>query len=264
MNVNEVDAREEMLLQMALLALSRLTDVPGLGRVLLLCDVPTPTVLIDVDAVPDAFALLAAGDGLDQLEDKLRGAIYLHARVTRRMIDSTRAGATGNLGGGRYHRDASYAIAKLDAVLPPGGAFLAMGLNNHWDADYYWARSAGRNSNRAAPGIGVRAGSDRFVEVVRLSEGEAAAAQAGRIQLNAEYRGGGIQPNDGKWSEWVEFLKPGDEVDLVLLSPVAAIREAPEGRVVGVSRAGRPLGAEPYVSAEWPIATGRLDLTVES
>lgn len=237
------------MLPVALFALSRLTDVPGSGRVVLLCDVRTPAVLLDVDAAPNAFARMAAGDRLCELEDELRGAVYLHTRVTRRMIDSTRAGATGTLGGGRYHRDASYAIATLDAVFPPGGAFLAMGLNNHWDADYYWARSAGKNSNRPAPGIGVRAGSDGFAQVVRLSEVEAAAAQAG---------GGGIQPNDGKWSEWVEFLKPGDEIDLVPNSPMAVIRQAPAGCVIGVSRAGRPLGAEPYVSVEWP--TVRLGL----
>jgi hypothetical protein len=231
------------MLPVALFALSRLTNVPGAGRVVLLCDVRTPAVLIDMDVVPDAFSLLAAGDSLGTLEDELRGAVYLHTRVTRRIIDLTRAGATGSLGGGRYHRDASYAIATLDAAFPPDGAFLAMGLNNHWDADYYWARSAGKNSNRPAPGIGVRVGSDGFAQVVRLSEVEAEAAHAG---------GERIQPNDGKWSEWVEFLKPGDEVDLVPDSPMAVIREAPAGRVLGVSRAWRPLGAEPYVSAEWP------------
>ena len=171
--------------------------------------------------------------------------MYIHTRVTRRLIDSTRPGATsGRLGGGRYHRDASYVIASLDAQLPPGGAYLGMGLNNHWDADYYWARSAGKNSNRPAPGIGVRAGDDGLAQVVRLSEEQATNTLANM---------GGIQPNDGKWSEWVEFLQPGDELDLVVHSPAAAICEAPGGIIIGISRSSRPLGAEPYVWKQWHL-----------
>jgi len=221
----------------------RLTDLPGLGRVTLLCDLPTPALLIDVDAASDVRDLLERGRLPDFAREELGGAVYMHARVTQRLIDLTRASATaGELGGGRYHRDASYAIAALDVTLPPGGAVLVMGLNNHWDADYYWARSAGKNSNRPAPGIGIRA-SDGRAQVVRLSEAEAVAES-----------GGGVQPNDGKWSEWVEYLKAGDEVDLVMSSPAAAIQAAPGGRVFGVSRAGRPLGAEPYVCGEWPSA----------
>lgn len=141
----------------------RLTDLPGLGCVTLLGDVPTPALLVDLDAAPDAGVLLEAfatpagcpgragsrwtmrgatwligertvrraggrrDDAHQQaqaradlvLDASLRGAMYVHARVVSRLVESSRADATLAFGGGRYHRDASYSIAELDARWSP-------------------------------------------------------------------------------------------------------------------------------------------------
>ena len=151
-----------------------------------------------------------------ELEAELGPAAYLHTRVAASSLQRRP----------RYHKDASYALARLDTPLPAGGAYLAMGLNNDYDASYYWARHAGPSSRAAVPGIGVREGDLGLAEIFRLSEEE------GRRQ-------GNLQPNDGKWSEWCEFLKPGDQVDLVPTSALAALRAA-GGALCGISRAGRP------------------------
>ena len=151
-----------------------------------------------------------------ELEAELGPAAYLHTRVAASSLQRRP----------RYHKDASYALARLDTPLPAGGAYLAMGLNNDYDASYYWARHAGPSSRAAVPGIGVREGDLGLAEIFRLSEEE------GRRQ-------GNLQPNDGKWSEWCEFLKPGDQVDLVPTSALAALRAA-GGALCGISRTGRP------------------------
>ena len=168
--------------------------------------------------------------GVDaEFEAELGPAAYLHTRVASSLKQRP-----------RYHKDASYALARLDAPLPAGGAYLSMGLNNDYDASYYWARHVGQSSRAPAPGIGVRADELGLAEIFRLSEEE------GRLQ-------GNLQPNDGKWSEWCEFLKLGDQVDLVPASALAALRAA-GGEVCGISRAGRPLGAEPEVVGQWTRA----------
>ena len=65
-----------------------------------------------------------------ELEAELGPAAYLHTRVAASSLQRRP----------RYHKDASYALARLDTPLPAGGAYLAMGLNNDYDASYYWAR----------------------------------------------------------------------------------------------------------------------------
>ena len=57
-------------------------------------------------------------------------------------------------------------------------------------------------------------------------------------------------PPSGAPPQWCEFLKEGDQVDLVPASVLAALHAA-GGRVYGISRAGRPLGAEPEVVGTW-------------
>lgn len=60
----------------------------------------------------------------------------------------------------------------------------------------------------------------------------------------------GVQTNDGKRSEWCEYLKVGDEVDLIPNDILAALR-AFDGAVVGIRRSGLPLGAEPVTCGAW-------------
>ena len=117
---------------------------------------------------------------------------------------------------------------------------MALAARYAGDADYYWARSMGPRARYPAPGIGVRTSADGLTEVLRLPEAEAAA-------LNPQ---GGIQMNDGKRSEWCEYLKVGDEVDLIPNDAFAALR-AFDGAVVGIRRSGLPLGAEPVTCGAW-------------
>lgn len=61
--------------------------------------------------------------------------------------------------------------------------------------------------------------------------------------------------NDGKRSEWVNFLRSGDNVQLLPSDPEDAIIQfiKKRGRVFGVSSTGRPMGSEPQVVCEWTI-----------
>jgi len=211
-----------------LLACTSALDAAPRLPVQYLCDVRTPALLVDVDALEVGVDVATASAA--ELDD----ALFVHARVQRLAPRET-----------RYHKDATYPLATLDVAFPTGGAYLAMGLNNHWDADYYWARSMGTRARYAAPGIWLRAAADGLTEVVRLPEAEAAA-------LNPE---AGIQTNDGKRSEWCEYLKAGDEVDLVPLDALAVL-ESFDGAVIGIRRSGRPLGAEPVTCGAWTWRSG--------
>ncbi|KAL1510390.1 hypothetical protein AB1Y20_006699 [Prymnesium parvum] len=205
----------------------------------LLGDVPTPALVVDADALP------AAGADLDRLGRLLRahradaaaaaelrallsGTLYLHARVVRRAPRRT-----------RYHREATYPLCTVDlpsAGHVDGGAYLCCGLNNHYDASYYWARSAGGGSRLSAPGVALWPGCDGLVEIVRVGAADIPAGQ---------------QTNDGKRSEWCEFLNVGDEVDIVPADALKALASMAAGgsevSIVAITRKERPPGAEPSV-----------------
>ena len=199
-------------------------------------EISTPALLVDVDLLAQRGVELptlvrAADDDDFTLAAAASGAVYVHSSVISRAPPVP------------YHKDAQYTICELDCKLPPTGLTLCMGLNNHYDASYYWARSAGLGAALPAPGIGVRraaAPSDR-AEVVRLPESTLAAS--------------GIQTNDGKRSEWCEFLRAGEQVQLTPDEPLAALASTLWGDAIyGVSRTGRPPGAEPVVTQEWSVA----------
>ena len=57
--------------------------------------------------------------------------------------------------------------------------------------------------------------------------------------------------NDGKRSEWADFLAVGDTVQLVPYDVTKVLLESPFHRLVGVRRLGRPLGADPIVEQVW-------------
>jgi len=61
--------------------------------------------------------------------------------------------------------------------------------------------------------------------------------------------------NDGKRSEWVNFLRSGDNVQLLPSDPEDALIQFinKRGSVFGVSSTGRPMGSEPQVVCEWTI-----------
>jgi hypothetical protein len=140
------------------------------------------------------------------------------------------------------HREGLY-LAKLD--LPTGtttttntttvDAHLVLGLNNHHVGSYYWARSAGGGAAMEAPGIALRGGN-------RL-EWESSSISSSFTDCNS---------NDGKRSEWVNFLTVDDQVQLRphnLDASISLFRD----NVYGISSAGRPLGAEPMVLCRFDV-----------
>ncbi len=130
---------------------------------------------------------------------------------------------------------------------------LVLGLNNHHVGSYYWARSAGRGACMEAPGI-------QFIP----SNGILCWQQdAGPTQCNS---------NDGKRSEWVNFLNIGDTVQLIIINPPHNNKQQQHGdfrqdlllqllqpkskttkpmKLFGITSKGRPMGSEPAVICQW-------------
>lgn len=139
-------------------------------------------------------------------------------------------------------------LVQLDIPMDlPTDAHLVLGVNNHHVGSYYWARSTGAGAAMEAPGIvwNKRQGSlewksDQFTD---------------------------CNSNDGKRSEWVPFLRTGDQVQLRPtstasttttreLSPEAAVM-ALSPHIYGISSKNRPLGSEPVVVCKWKIEPRR-------
>lgn len=85
-----------------------------------LCDLPTPALLVDMDALVPAAETLTSATATE-IAAALEDVAYVHARVRSTTPPNTRS----------YHKDATYSLATLDVATLPGGAYLAMGLNNH-------------------------------------------------------------------------------------------------------------------------------------
>jgi hypothetical protein len=179
-----------------------------------------PTVLRETPCPPHGLADQTA-DPVDLLH-KL-GICYWHASVRRGRDDRT------------CTEDECF-LAELDApVALAASSHLVLGLNNHHVGSYYWARSVGGGAAMEAPGIAFRAGCLQWQET------------AGPTTCNS---------NDGKRSEWVNFLRPGDHVQLVPHKPTATIKEwlsDSSRKIYGVSSDQRPLGSEPAVVCEWSL-----------
>lgn len=127
--------------------------------------------------------------------------------------------------------------------LQQNGATLVLGINNHHVGSYYWARSVGMGASMEAPGITFN----------YLKRGD------NRGVLRWEKEGGPTEcnSNDGKRSEWVSFLKLGDQVQLVPKciqdSIMSCIRDPTDDNsyVYGFTSKGRPLGSEPVVICKY-------------
>jgi hypothetical protein len=155
------------------------------------------------------------------------GLCYLHASVVTPQ-DSTQ------------NQNPAF-LATLD-LLPNVAAELVLGLNNHHVGSYYWARSAGAGASMEAPGVVL----------------DAATAT---LQWESEQGPIACNSNDGKRSEWVNFLRVGDQVQLRplqvdaqdVLAKYANSNLNPPSRIFGVSSKSRPMGSEPAVVCEWRI-----------
>ena len=157
---------------------------------------------------------------------------YFHTSVVKSKSDVE--GSSVGKGGRPF-------LAELD--LPPSlcgsdGARLVLGLNNHHVGSYYWARSAGAGSSMDAIGVAfVDDGNDNGVLCWEDDNGPMACNY-----------------NDGKRSEWCNFLRPGDTVQLVPMGSTgedALVKFLDDGCVFGVSSENRPMGSEPEVVCVW-------------
>lgn len=155
-------------------------------------------------------------------------------------------------------------LAELD--LPYDQRFkgrLVLGINNHHVGSYYWARSAGMGASMEAPGISFRSPSSN------LSSSE--AIHGGILCWEGNQGPRDCNSNDGKRSEWVNFLRKGDTIQLLpecfqeclmefWIRSEAALGsvEATSGNfdrygIYGFSSQGRPLGSEPIVTCKWEM-----------
>ena len=182
---------------------------------------PCPPHIFDMSLEKDAFDI---GDknGLQSASGDICYN-YIHSRVVRPREQ-------------RNNDDDERFVVELDVPpqLETSDAHLVLGLNNHHVGSYYWARSAGAGAAMEAPGFVLQ-------QSKLLWE-----SNQGFIDCNS---------NDGKRSEWVNFLRPGDQVQLRPKNTEAFITKDCFGDTViyGVSAVGRPLGSEPVVVCKWVL-----------
>ncbi len=236
-------------------------QTPG-ASLTLVSDLPTPSFIVDMDMlrkatssnyVPlylpnykrtifpyslDSDQILANSDlstvgdayNVQKYDGQISALGYFHASVTR----------------SRDEKEVGNFLAQLDLGTNLGAqAQLVMGINNHHVGSYYWARSAGMGASMEAPGISFGASENDNVSGVLSWQGK------GPLDCNS---------NDGKRSEWVNFLRVGDLVQLLPTSfedGIMSFVESFQGnsndncRVYGFSSQGRPLGSEPVVVCQW-------------
>ena len=263
------------------LKVSALVSVACSAYGLVLSNLPTPSLVIDMqslrkslgeDQVKDIninhialamsksrlilFPVTPDGDGIDydapevkinpdQLgEDGIWG--YVHTEVIRAKDDAV-----------QFRDDLDRFLAEVDMprfMAGEKGARPCLGLNNHHVGSYYWARSAGAGAAMEAPGV-VYDQADFYQD----GEGDG----KGTIMWESDAGAAKCNSNDGKRSEWLNFLRKGDTIQLVPFDVEDCIIEFikkfdfyGEGgtksvRIFGVSHEGRPLGSEPEVVCEW-------------
>ena len=158
------------------------------------------------------------------------------------------------------------------------GAYLGLGLANHHVGGYYWARSMGIGASLPAHGIAF--GPSSILSSFNNSNNNISKAshpahsdpkreggiiywkKQGPGQNPAETTEESSNSNDGKRSEWVDFLEVDDTIQLVPYHPLEILtsdqQHCPSNdccsflqTLIGVQRIGRPLGADPIVEQIW-------------
>lgn len=211
----------------------------------LLGDLPTPAMLLELSLAENALNgtdsslddLLSSSSPENQL-DVLQGCVFVHTKVTD---TSVRDRINAERGSGK-----SPVIGSVDAVFVKGGAYLGLGLSNHHVGGYYWARSMGIGASLEAHGVGYRSGSGG--ELYWEKRDSNSSVRRGSTTYDSS------NSNDGKRSEWADFLVEGDTVQLIPFDASLALTDnnaSFSNLLVGVRRAGRPLGADPIVEKLW-------------
>ena len=201
-----------------------------------LCDVPTPALLLDHTTAAtwrglSPRALDAAINDADA--ELLADLLFVHVTTVSGREAAGAVGATTLAQ--RETPDAPIVLATLDCSQRQAGgdaSFLGLGMNNHLCGGYYWGRSTGPGAAMPAPGVALLStgvDDDDSLRLVRIENS-----------------------NDGKRSEWCEFLAAGDQMQIVHDLPSVALSSFDV--LVGVTRDGHrgvPRGAEPIVEACW-------------
>jgi hypothetical protein len=185
---------------------------------------------------------------------------YIHSSVIRTRCDDVDDNVDDNIVSTTF-------LAEIDATptLCAGPAKLVLGLNNHHVGGYYWARSAGAGSSMEAPGVSFGYSGSR-------SSSSRSSNRGGVLHWTDANGPRACNSNDGKRSEWVNFLRLGDTVQLVptngqesilqfvkqygSLQPTLNVDDdgallISSARIFGISSHGRPMGSEPEVVCEW-------------
>jgi hypothetical protein len=230
----------------------------------LLSDLPTPCLVLELSLAENAVEkrhptmtldeFLAnldqhpSSEGNDNGEkDKtLKGSVFVHTQVTSTLErDATNA----EFGSGK-----SLVIAEVD-VSPhciPGGAYLGIGLANHHVGGYYWARGMGIGASLPAHGIAFREGSGNPKMIGKLYW-----KKRGPGLDATETTEESSNSNDGKRSEWADFVAVGETVQLVPEQPTMVLQSSSSFKtLLGMRRIGRPLGADPIVEKIWTKGDG--------
>ncbi len=229
----------------------------------LLSDLPTPTLLIELSLAESALNhtsmsldeyLRTAGnrDG-DNVSSILDGSIFVHTKITD---TSARDKINRDKGSGK-----SPVIGRVDVCSQehvPGGAFLGIGLSNHHVGGYYWARGMGIGASLEAHGVAFQdvlpaeasqpdsalKGGELYWTKREIDNGGSGVLRGGTTENSSN-------SNDGKRSEWADFLVRGDTVQLIPYNTTRVLFESGFQRIIGVRRVGRPLGADPIVERLW-------------
>lgn len=211
----------------------------------LLSDVPTPCLIMELSLAENAARGIDIDEVLshdDNTDVSFEGCLYVHTKVTD---TSERDEITRTKGSGK-----SVAICNVD-VPPewiPGGAFLGIGLANHHVGGYYWARGMGIGASLPAHGVHFGASED-------LGTGKLFWKKRGPGMDAMETTEESSNSNDGKRSEWADFLAVGDTVQLIPYKTNEVLRDSNFNVILGMRRIGRPLGADPIVERIWCRST---------
>lgn len=230
----------------------------------LLSDLSTPSLLVELSLAESALNQSNKSEtGLDELLQDAKyllslqqnddcifdGTLFIHTRVTD---TSERDKINQQSGSGK---SLSIGLVDCDPNLIPGGAYLGIGLANHHVGGYYWARGMGIGASLPAHGVEFRSAASGkttpFGGLYWKKRGPGLdASQTTEESSNS---------NDGKRSEWADFLAVGDTVQLVPYDSARVLCDSFFQRLIGLRRIGRPLGSDPIVERIWnrDKSTGR-------
>ena len=271
------------------------TKLRSVTRGSLLSDLPSPSVLIELDLLERFLAeqeIVMDNNSNNVCDDFLRdpsqyltkesihqnstlqelgGSVYVHTSV---ISTQDRDEYVQEHGGSGKHLIICQVDATPQLLHGAGGAYLGLGLANHHVGGYYWARSMGIGASLPAHGItfGVN---PRLGDSTRMEDREDAELQGGYLYWKTRGPGADAKAptsessnsNDGKRSEWADFLKVGDTVQLVPKNAAFMVLDTPNNEdyqeaeqpfrtLIGMRRTGRPLGADPIVADIWDLVSG--------